>query len=88
MDITSARSSLTFVLRLMFLVFHIGLSFARAIRACAALASTSGLDPSSLMVATKYLNFSTLSRGCPFTVMLFLIGSGLLTDTDTQTLYK
>ena len=56
---TSERISLTFDVRLMFLSFHTGLSFARAAVACATLARTSCLDPSSDTIAPRYLKLDT-----------------------------
>ena len=54
MDMTNERISLIFGLRTMFLSFQMVLSFARAAVVWADLASTSGLDPSSVTITPKY----------------------------------
>ena len=51
MESTSARRSLILYFMVMLLSLHIVFSFDSAVIVCAALARTSGLDPSSLMIA-------------------------------------
>ena len=57
----------------MFLSLQIGFSFANAVAVCADLARISVLDPSSLMMAPRYLNCFTVSSSCPLAVMHDLI---------------
>ena len=62
MDMTNERiCSPIFDLRAMFLSFQMVLSIARAAVVWADLASTSGMDPSSMTIAPKCLKLSTQS---------------------------
>ena len=72
--------SLFLLLSLMFLSIQIGFSLAIAITlsVCAALASTSGLDPYLLIMTTRYLNCVTCSSFCPPTIILVWVESVLL----------
>ena len=56
MDMTRERISLIFELSAIFLTFQMVLSLASAAVAWAILARISGLDPSSAMIAPRYLN--------------------------------
>ena len=56
MDMTRERISLIFELSAIFLSFQMVLSLASAAVAWAILARISGLDPSSAMIAPRYLN--------------------------------
>ena len=67
------RSSLIFVLRAMFLSFHITLRFASAPVAWAILESISGLDHSSMTMAPRYLKLLTVSNFSPLTLMVLLM---------------
>ena len=57
---TSERISFIFEELEIFLSFQIGFNFARAVDVLAILAKTSIFDPSSDMIAPRYLNFSTV----------------------------
>ena len=59
MDMTRERISLIFELSAIFLSFQMVLSLASAAVAWAILARISGLDPSSVMIAPRYLNLLT-----------------------------
>ena len=64
------RINLIFDAREVFLSRQIVFSFASAAVVCAILASTSGLDPSSVTMAPKYLKLFTVSSFWPFTTEL------------------
>ena len=65
MDMTRERISLIFVLSAIFLSFQIVLSLASATVAWTILARISGLDPSSAMIAPRYLDLLTQSSFSP-----------------------
>ena len=67
MDMTRERISLNFELSAIFLSFQMVLSLAWAI-----LARISGLDPSSAMIAPRYLNLLTQFNFSPLTLMSVL----------------
>ena len=72
MDMTRERISLIFELSAIFLSFQMVLSFASAAVVWAILARISGLDPSSAMIAPRYLNLLTQSSFLPLTLMLVM----------------
>ena len=72
MDMTRERISLIFELSAIFLSFQMVLSLASAAVAWAILARISGLDPSSVMIAPRYLNRLTQSTFSPLTLMSVL----------------
>ena len=72
MDMTRERISLIFELSAIFLSFQMVLSLASAAVAWAMLARISGLDPSSAMIAPRYLNLFTQSSFSPLTLMSVL----------------
>ena len=72
MDMTRERISLIFELSAIFLSFQMVLSLASAAVAWAILARISGLDPSSVMIAPRYLNHLTQSSFSPLTLMSVL----------------
>ena len=72
MDMTRERISLIFELSAIFLSFQMVLSLASAAVAWAILARISGLDPSSVMIAPRYLNRLTQSSFSPLTLMSVL----------------
>ena len=67
---TSALNSLILVFRQMFLSLQMGLSFDIAAVVCAARDKISALDPSSVIMEPRYLNWSTVSSSCPLTLIL------------------
>ena len=69
MDMTRERISLIFELSAIFLSFQMVLSLASAAVAWAILARISGLDPSTAMIAPRYLNLLTQSSFLPLTLM-------------------
>ena len=69
---TRERISLIFELSAIFLTFQMVLSLASAAVAWAILARISGLDPSSAMIAPRYLNRLTQSSFLPLTLMSVL----------------
>ena len=72
MDMTRERFSLIFELSAIFLSFQMVLSLASAAVAWAILARISGLDPSSAMIAPRYLNLLTQSSFSPLTLITVL----------------
>ena len=72
MDMTRERISLTYELSAIFLSCQMVLSLASAAVAWAILARISGLDPSSVMIASRYLNRLTQSSFSPLTLMSVL----------------
>ena len=72
MDMTRERISLIFELSAIFLSFQMVLSLVSAAVAWAILARISGLDPSSVMIAPRYLNRLTQSSFSPLTLMSVL----------------
>ena len=72
MDMTREPISLIFELSAIFLSFQMVLSLASAAVAWAILARISGLDPSSVMIAPRYLNQLTQSSFSPLTLMSVL----------------
>ena len=72
MDMTRERISLIFELSAIFLSFQMVLSLASAAVAWAILARILGLDPSSVMIAPRYLNRLTQSSFSPLTLMSVL----------------
>ena len=77
-DMTRERISLIFELSAIFLSFQMVLSLASAAVAWAILARISGLDPSSAMIAPRYLNLFTQSSFSPLTLMSVLMPLVLL----------
>ena len=73
MERTGASTSFILDFSEMFLSLQIGLSLTNAVNVCADLAKISILDPSSLMMAPRYLNCFTVSSSCPLAVMRDLI---------------
>ena len=73
MYMTRERISLIFELSAIFLSFQITLSFASAAVVWAILARISGLDPSSAMIAPRYLNLLTQSSFSPLTLNNMLV---------------
>ena len=72
MDMTRERISLIFELSAMFLSFQMVLSLASAAVAWAILERISCLDPSSAMIAPRYLNLLMQSSFSPLTLMSVL----------------
>ena len=72
MDMTRERISLIFELSAIFLSFQMVLSLASAAVAWAVLARISDLDPSSAIIAPRYLNLLTQSSFSPLTLMSVL----------------
>ena len=72
MNMTRERISLIFELSAIFLSFQMVLSLASAAVAWAILVRISGLDPSSVMIAPRYLNLLTQSSLSPLTLMSVL----------------
>ena len=72
MDITRERISPIFELSAIFLSFQMVLRLASAAVAWAILARISGLDPSSAMIAPRYLNMLTQSSFSPLTLISVL----------------
>ena len=72
MDMTRERISLIFELSAIFLSFQMVLSLASVAVGLAILARISGLDPSSVMIAPRYLNRLTQSSLSPLTLMSVL----------------
>ena len=72
MDMTRERISLISELSAIFLSFQMTLSLASAAVAWATLARISGLDPSSAMIAPRYLNLLMQSSFSPLTLMSVL----------------
>ena len=71
-DMIREHISLIFELSAIFLSFQMVLSFASAAVAWAILARISGLDPSSAMIAPRYLNLLTQSSFSPLALMSVL----------------
>ena len=71
-DMIREHISLIFELSAIFLSFQMVLSLASAAVAWAILARISGLDPSSAMIAPRYLNLLTQSSFLPLTLMSVL----------------
>ena len=69
MDMTRERISLIFELSAIFLSFQMVLSLASAAVAWAILTRISDLDPSSAMIAPRYLKLLTQSSFSPLTLM-------------------
>ncbi len=72
MDMSRERISLIFELIAIFMSFQMVLSLASVAVAWAILARISGLDPSSAMIAPRYLNLLTQSSFSPLTLMTLL----------------
>ena len=70
---TREHISLNFKLTVMFLSFHKGFNFVSAAVVCAILASISGLEPSTVIIDTKYLKLVTVSSLCPLTLTSVLM---------------
>ena len=73
MERTNACTSFNLDFSAMFLSLQIGLSFANAVDIGAGLQRISVLDPSSLVMAPRYLNWFTASSSCLLAVMHDLI---------------
>ena len=78
MDMTRERISLIFELTAIFLSFYMVLSFASAAVVWAILARNSGFDPSSAMIAPRYLKLLTQSSFSPLTLVSVLMPLVLL----------
>ena len=72
MDMTRERISLIFELSAIFLSFQMVLSLVSAVVAWAILARISGLDPSTAVIAPRYLNLLTQSSFSPLTLVSVL----------------
>ena len=73
MDKTKERNSLIFELRSMILSCPMILSFVSASMVRAILERISGMDPSSVSMAPKYLTLWTVFSFSPLTLMLLLM---------------
>ena len=73
MDMTRERISLIFELSAIFLSSEMVLSFVSAAVVWAILARMSGLEPSSAMIAPRYLKLLTQSSFSPLTLMSMLM---------------
>ena len=73
MDMTRERINLIFELTVMFLSFHKGFNLVSAAVVCVILASTSSLEPSSVIIDPKYLKLFTVSSLFPLTLTSVLM---------------
>ena len=69
MDVTREHISHILELREILLSFQTGFNFVNAAVVCAFLEITSGLDPSSVIIESRYLKLVTVSGFCPLTLI-------------------
>ena len=72
MDVTRKHISRILELREMLLSFQNGFNLVNAAVVCAILESISGLEPSSLITAPRYLKLVTVASFYPFTLIFNL----------------
>ena len=78
MDVTSEHISHILELKKILLSIKSGFSLVNAAAVCAILESTSGLEPSSVIIEPRYLKLVTVSSLCPFTLISVVMP--LITD--------
>ena len=73
MDVTREHISCILELREMLMSFQTGFDIVNAAVVCAVLESISGLEPSSVIAAPRYLKLLTVSSFSPFTLISVLM---------------